>query len=607
MNETLLKYYNDELAYLREKGLAFAEAHPKVGSRLRLAPGAIEDPSVGRLTESFAFLVARLRHQVDHELETLSESVLNVLYPHYLLPIPSAGTVQFEPKPQFDKPFTIPRGIRISSQTTEHQVCYFTTIYDTTLWPIKVSEAHYGRESHIKTKLSKKTLKSYLKLELSSIKTGLSLAKIAPDRIRIHLKNTAHIGYALYEQLLNNVQEIILSYSGAEGKNIHLPLSVLKPVGLTDNEGLLPYPSHSFSGYRLLTEFFAFPEKFLYLDLVGLNDYLSEGMEGKVELYFFMDQLNSSFEKQIDADTFQLGCTPVVNVFKREGEPIRLDHRQSDYHVIADAHRPQNSIEVYQIHSLEVSSDKDQKINCAPYFGKKFHDKVSDSTLCWYASRRNCEEVGVYHVPGTESFVAFSDANAFPDGLIITPQLTCTNRDLPTQLPFAGAGPEFHFWDQKYELVKRIKCIGAMVSPRYRNKTKVANTDLVAHLTLNQLSFESDGETLAVLKEVLSLYHYDNVLNEDMVAKGVVSAKCERVIERHPENLKQGFCSGVAFHLMLDEKFFPEHNVFLFGAVLQEFLTKTCSVNSFVRLVLSTKQRGEVCRWKAKLGIKPSI
>ncbi|MGH7785010.1 MAG: type VI secretion system baseplate subunit TssF, partial [Candidatus Binatia bacterium] len=89
MRDELLGYYERELIFLRRMGADFAHKYPKVAARLLIDEEKIEDPHVERMVEAFAFLAARIGLKLDDELPEVTESFLNVLYPHYLAPIPS--------------------------------------------------------------------------------------------------------------------------------------------------------------------------------------------------------------------------------------------------------------------------------------------------------------------------------------------------------------------------------------------------------------------------------------------------------------------------------------------------------------------------------------
>ena len=470
---------------------------------------------------------------------------------------------------------------------------------------------NYQRELSVEPKKTPvKLLKSCLSFSLKTNKPETNVSEINLDKLRFFIRAESYQSNLFYELLMSHLKEVVLNFKNANGKNISIPTSAVQPVGFSDEESMLPYPAHSFSGYRLLTEYFVYPEKFFYFDLVGLDQYLSENMGDEIEIHCLFDQANIELEKVISLESLVLGCTPIVNLFEQVGEPIKIDHQISEYHVIPDAHRSQESIEVYQVKSVDISSDAHfDEISCAPYFGHKFKSLDYKKQLYWFLNRKYCWELGSHHISGSEVFMSFSELgemNQLSDHIIVTPKLLCSNRDKTSQLVLGREKSDFNFWQTNHEVIENIRCIKPITDPVYRDKTKINDIDLVSHIFINQLCFDQEGESLNVLKDVLALYCSENDYDNNLVKSGLLEVNTKQVTERHPVNLKQGFCRGIEYTLIIDEKYFTDNNAYLFGHVVSEFLTKSCSVNSFVKFILISKQRGEIARWKPKLGVRPT-
>ena len=146
MRDELLDYYERELTFLRGMGADFAEKYPKIASRLILEPDRCEDPHVERLLEAFAFLAARVHLKIDDDFPEITESLLGILYPHYIRPIPSMSIVEFHLDPQQGKlstGFTVPRSSILYSKPVDGVPCKFRTGFDTTMWPMRVTDARW--------------------------------------------------------------------------------------------------------------------------------------------------------------------------------------------------------------------------------------------------------------------------------------------------------------------------------------------------------------------------------------------------------------------------------------------------------------------------------
>ena len=144
MTQSLFPYYERELIFIRQFAQEFAERYPAAAGRLLLEPNRSGDPHVERLIESFALLAGRIHHKLDDEFPELTESLLSVLYPHYLAPVPSMAVVQFDldaTRGPLPDGFPIPSGSRLQTARVGNTPCRFRTGYPVTLWPIELTSA----------------------------------------------------------------------------------------------------------------------------------------------------------------------------------------------------------------------------------------------------------------------------------------------------------------------------------------------------------------------------------------------------------------------------------------------------------------------------------
>lgn len=97
MSDLTLRYYEEEMRYLKEAGLEFSKAHPDRAAMLNLDRVGTRDPYVERLFEGFAFLTGRIRQKLDDDFPELTEGLVNMLWPHYLRMIPSLTVLELIP------------------------------------------------------------------------------------------------------------------------------------------------------------------------------------------------------------------------------------------------------------------------------------------------------------------------------------------------------------------------------------------------------------------------------------------------------------------------------------------------------------------------------
>ena len=293
-----------------------------------LEPNRCEDPHVERLIQAFALLAARIRNKLDDEFPELTEALLQVLYPHYLAPLPSFSIIQFVIDPDQGKltgGHEIEQGQMLRSQPVGGAPCRFRTCYPVTLWPLAVSAARFDAPDRLNPPPG---AASVIRLELKGL-GGIKFSELQLDTLRFFLNAEGPLAYGLYELLLCNVCQVQVRSAGGEKapSRVVLPPGCVRPVGFASNEGLLPYTPRSFLGYRLLQEYFAYPEKFLFFDLCELKRAVGMGFGDKVELLIFLNRL-PRIEQPLNADTFRLGCVPVINLFNQIAEPIRLDRAE---------------------------------------------------------------------------------------------------------------------------------------------------------------------------------------------------------------------------------------------------------------------------------------
>ncbi len=448
MSDDLLEYYNRELTFIRRLGAEFAAANPKIARRLRLSPDeAADDPHVERLIESFAYLTARVRNKLEDELPEITESLLHVLYPHYLAPIPSLAIVQFKlaaEQAQLTGGYTIPRHTELETEPVQEELCRFQTCYGVTLWPVEVRSAVLAQAPlpAPKTPYSEAAT-AVLRIGLRCLAPEISFADLELSTLRFFLKGQPHNIYRLYELLFNNAVGVAVTQSEAPIDTLLLGREALRQVGFDREEGLLPYPARSFLGYRLLTEYFAFPQKFLFLDLnlAGVRGMAQVG--NQIVVYIFLNRVIPDLVRTISADTFQLGCTPMVNLFPQRADPIALAHTDFEYQVVPDRRRPR-ALEVYSVDKVVASPPQGDSVEFQPFFSTKHATKRDTSRPFWHSSRRPAEEAAARGDRGTEIYLSLVDLEfrpSAPPDWVIEVSTTCLNRDLPQELPFGGEHP----------------------------------------------------------------------------------------------------------------------------------------------------------------------
>jgi len=603
MNDESLAYYNAELAYLRELGAEFAGKYPKVAARLMLEADKCADPHVERLLEGFAFLAARVRKKIDDEFPEITDALLGVLYPHFQRPLPSMTIVQLLPGAEPGKlaaGVAVPRGTRLRSRAVGGMPCQFRTAYPVALWPIEVAAARLDPD---RVTVPGKPPQAVALLQLSlRCAPGTTFADLALDHLRIHLDGEGPLPFAIYESLCNNTCRVVVRGTRADGRDeaVTLPDDAIRPVGLASHEGMFDYPARSFPGYRLLQEYFAFPEKFLFVDLTGLDRLGPRKFGAAVEVLIFLDRPPRA-DRSVQAENFRLGCTPAVNLFTAVAEPIRLDRAQYEYPVVPDVHRPL-AAEVYSVDEVSgTSAFLDEPARYEPFYSIRHAADGARPRAYWYATRRPSPRKDD---PGTEVHLAFVDLGfdpKLPAAETITVRATCTNRDLPARLPFGGEQGDFEL--EAPGPVGRVRCLRKPTRPLRPPLGRGAQWRLISHLSLNHLSLADTDEGLDAIREILSLYNFDDSPSATQQIQGITRVAGRRAAGRTGSRLGNAVCLGVEVGIEFDETCYVGGSAFLMASVLERFLGLYASINSFSRLVATTGPRGEILkRWAPRTG-----
>ena len=589
MADELLPYYEKELAFIRQLGDEFSKENPKIASRLGINSDTIEDPHVSRLVESFAYLNARIQHKLDDDFPELSDGILSVLYPHYQRPIPSMSIVEFEADAeQLEDSYVIPANTLIETSPFQGETCKFSTSYDTELLPISVKSASLtGRPFTTPGSDKIRGADSVLKISLKTLSESLMFSELDFDKVRFYLKGLPQHVNPLYQMLLKGTLQIVVA-DGIETHKIKtIDRSSIKPVGFEESQGMLPYPESSFLGYRLLTEFFVFPEKFMFIDISGFSEILEGFNSENIDLYVYLSSSDIELEHNINENTFKLGCTPVINLFEQLAEPITLDHTQTEYHLLADVRRP-TGYEIYSINEVTGSNSSGEVKKYYPIYGLNHEQSEQGQSTFWFAQRRNAKSENFSRDEGTDMFLSLIDLDFnpnLPHDYTLSVRTTCSNRDIPAQLPFNNEQPKL----QCVEIAppcSTVRCVtqpSASVRPPLRD---LARWRLISHLNLNHLSISGGKDSTKALKELLRLYDF----KESSVTRGLIASIVS--VEAAPINApltidgRAAMCRGIQIIITLDDSLLTGSSAYLFAQILEHFFAVYCSINSFTRLTV---------------------
>ncbi len=624
MDPRLLRYYNQELQHLHEMGAEFALQFPKIAARLGMDGIEVTDPYVERLLEGAGFLAARVQLKLDAEFPRFTQCLQEIVFPNYLAPTPSMLIAQFRPEldeTNLAQGVTIARGSSMRSQLGkgDTSACEFRTAQDTVLWPLEITAAEYfsyAPDLPLATLPIARRIKGGVRLRLRTT-AGLAFNQLALDQLRVFLSGSDEVAYKLHELCLGAALGMLVAPAVRpwpwqvvlDGKNI-------RPVGYLDEQALLPVTLRSFQGYRLLQEYFSFPQRFLFLDLQGLGPALRRHAGNELEIVVLFERGDPALQGTVDASSFSLFCAPAINLFPKRADRIHLTDNTYDYHVVPDRTRPMD-FEVHEVSGVVgygVGADSAQTF--APFYAAyhsedpnhpAYFSTQREPRLLSEAQKKNGFRSSYV---GSEVFISLVDPNEAPfssDLRQLSISTVCTNRDLPLHMPL-GAGKSDFTLDSAAP-VNSIRCLKGPSKP-YSPLSQGANAwRFISHLSLNYLSLlnADEREGAVALRQMLGLYASSGEPGLKKQIEALQSVRVQPTVRRLPVSGPLAFGRGLRIELEVDELGFQGGSAFLFGSVMEQFFVRHVSLNSFTETVLRSTTRGEIMHWMPRCGNRPII
>lgn len=587
--DSMITYYQKEMQYLLERGRQFTRQYPKVAQRLDFHSSGSDDPHVQRLLESFAFLTARLQFEIDDRFSLFTTSLLGALYPQFVNPIPSSTIVELTPSPEMSKQLAgtrIPAKTGLMATAEEGQICRFQTTMDMDLWPLEVTDVACIRAQLYD--LPPAMLHSPWVLKIQIKPTVGSLQDYPFDKLCFHLAGDILTRYLLFEWIFtyDPVLDTPIFIKTGENPPVLLPKTALQRVGFEEEEGLIPSAVQTHQAYRLLLEYFTFPQKFLFFDIQSLPRCTGNVLEILIPLGEKVQPEKVSLSRH----HIRLGCVPATNLFFKTSEPIRLDHRALEYRLIAD----QRQEETTEIHSLlKVSATVDalsDRENYTPYFSYNHHIQDTQNPCFWIARRTPTlrEEFS-----GTDLFLSFVDhhlAPRLPDEKTVYAHTLCTNRGLAESVP-AGA-----FLEVQGALsgvrAKTLERPTPEIIPPLEGE---GHWRLISHLSLNHVGLCTQTQSVEPLQELLRLYSFieQGAHNE---AEALLSLTHRLTMGRIKLNAWRGYAPQICLELTVDESRPNAQGIFLLGMILDELFRLSASFNTLIETTLMSHRHQNI--WK---------
>ena len=620
MDPRLLRFYNEELAYLREGAREFGEEHETVASRLGLKTPNDPDPYVERLLEGVAFLGARVQLKIADQYPQFTQHLLGAVQPHYLAPTPSICIAGFEPKegdPQLAEGYEVPRHTELTAISTEQggTPVTFRTGHAVKLYPLRITEVEYlASRTAVASVATLADVRAEAGLRLRFEGTGnIPLEKLAIDELPLYLDGSEVIPGELYRQMIGETVSVLARPAAAAStKPVKLPHAV--QAGFSREEALLPAEERSFRGYRLLGEYFACPERFLFVVLRGLDQAFAGAAGGAVDVVLLFNRNAPSLATALSPANFRLFATPAINLFEKQLGRVQMTGTEHEFHVVPDRTRP-TDFEVFRILDMTAHLREDTEPRpVAPLYalGALLYDWrdalffVPRLTMRRLSTKQQrLQRRGDY--VGTETWISLS-APANPGRLADIKELAVralvTNRELAGSLTFRGTE---HFVPPGGP-VRAVSVLRSPTQPRPPMGLDDAAWRLIAHLTPNYAALApEEGDDPSMLRDHLALYGRRDDPAMRRQIDGIIGIQSRPLVRRIPGRGALAVARGSRITLSLDDGSYENARLFLFSAVVERFLAEFTTVNSFTETIVRTPGEGIVATWPARIGRKHSI
>ncbi|MFQ2200525.1 type VI secretion system baseplate subunit TssF [Aeromonas hydrophila] len=582
---SLEHYFRDELAFLRLQGREFADAYPEL---TRFLSEQNTDPDVERLLEGFAFLTGNLRAKIEDEFPELTHGLLNMLWPNYLRPVPSMTIMQFSVIPgAIAQPALVRQGCQLDSLPLDEVTCHFQTCHDTWVYPADIRHIAAQSGNDLST----------ISLDIA-LHAPLPLSELQLDKLRFFLGGDSYTAYELYFWLSNQLSHIELEI---DGKRFRQEAKALKSVGFERDDALLPYPNNVYSGYRILQEYFCFPESFLFFELSG-GEWPKQPLPvSEFKVHFCFDRPLPA-ELKIRPDSFMLNCVPAINLFQHDSEPVNLNGRQAEYPLKA-SYRHADSFEIFSVDQVEgwvegnLGRSRGTPRIYQPFESFQHQIERAKQRLALYYRVRVKEAVSGDGFEHSLSFVRGDETTTVELDESISVTLTCTNRSRAARLKVGsicvptGSSPSFATFRNLIRPTQPLR-------PALDGSL---HWTLISNLSLNYVSLLRRDALVQVLRT------YDFPALHDKQAEQASRKRLAGIeeIETKPvDRLVRGMpVRGLKSVLSIRQSAFgSEGELYLFSTVLAHFFSLYASVNAFHLLEVVNLDNKERYQWPVQIG-----
>lgn len=592
MIEELLPYYEKQLQEFGQQSRAFADKYPKIAQRLSLNQEQIDDPHIERLIQAFSLIAARIDKKLADSYDIFTRSLFEVMFPQYLRHFPACSVVSFEDvnkQRQLTDVHIIPKGTTLKSRSFKGVQCEFNTSSEVKLLPLQLESLSFQTNPSAHIHLNQNATLS-LKFDL----LNPAHQWLKDEKLPIYLDAISNFPL----QVLDHIFHQDTSFSLRLNQKVIEIKNPFEVSGFEESESLLPVDKHTHHAYRLLIEYFCFPEKFSYLNLnLAFLRFLKESQQSfEIQIHLKLnlnDQAIIRNYSELNIANFKLFTSPVVNLFEKQAEPQKINHKNLEYPLITDAHHPE-FFKVYSILGMNLIREKSNL------------DQVVYPILPFFAmSHYHGEDVQFFYSLNptilknqfVETGYSIVSKHLEPHSIksdFVSCKLLCSNRDLPHEA-LGQTNNVLNLNDST--VARRALVLKRPTEPFQFEQNKNEQWRIISHLSLNTLALMK-GDMVSHLKELLELYNLPKSKENHLIIDAIKSIDFEithKMVEAKPFPM---FVRGVKVLMYIDAQVFHGHSLYIFSELISHIFNLKVQMNSFVDVLvkdMSSKQELYQC------------
>ncbi|MDR3224397.1 MAG: type VI secretion system baseplate subunit TssF [Holosporales bacterium] len=586
--KNFLRYYQDELLFLREKGGAFAKAHQDIASKLDIKNGESTDPQTERIIEAVAFMAAKIQQKIDENSEDLAKYLLSALYPNLINIFPSCSIAKFETNESVSISETvyIPKNTSLFVNSKAGIECIFKTIYPVNLYPINISSIDLVKTSRVIGGVDGWCL------EISLMSNSESFEKLKIDNLLFHINSEIQEDAILiYSALFSNPTRTV--FLKINDNYIQMNAQDIVQCGFDDKESVCPVPRYSTNVLQLFQELLHFKRKFMFFRILNLDRLLEKFCHAEtknISIVIDIDLSNDRIFQIIKNDSIMIGATPIVNLFPVTSDPFRFDGTKTRYLLLADQAKDK-SVEIHSISSLHMIDSITKEDNIVqPYFSL---ETDSDTNVIhdtfWVHSKENAE---IRNLEGSDTYVSLVDTKMNPFDVydnVVYAKTLCTNRFEPMDVKTFSI---MH--------IESVETAGYSAKLLYKTSSPISFTEnstalwnLVSQLSSNHLSIKQSQNLLLVVKKIIDIFSSDNNVKASEILDNIADIQIKEIVKRFGKDAWRGFVKGIEVSVYTTEDSGAKFS-YLFCSVLNRYLSSIITINSFISLKLISTLSGKI-------------